>query len=507
MNNIIKYAVIAIVGLVFPHVVPVFALEQQAEVQPPVSNKMIIDGLLFKNEIRAQDMPALVKTASTNKTTQDDVPCKGEWFAFDKDDYLISRTTCADRALAYIVFRITVRKGTKANIAFAVGFYDFKGKGVFERINDSKDRPLPEWVKEHYAGILKEKIAKYLGADANDKSSPTDEAYLELASEMLERKEFDTVIQLASKAISLKYNHHRLYEIRAYAYQGTRQFEQALADTETALNADQKCFVPYYIQGEVYGQLEQYDKAIAAFTRAIELKPELYDAYRGRGVIYAKIGKRKEAITDFTMTIGLHPNDCCAYLKRGWQYMDRGDYDLALEDYTQAIKVNPGFGYLERGSAYYRLGKYKEAVEDFKKAIEKRPDYDYPRLYTLVTAKRISEDMWKTAMEEQKSYILASKSSEWSRTLLKYVLGLGGFTEEDLLAAAAKGKNPTEINGQKCEAYYFIGEQMEWKGDRKGALEYFKKSIDTRASDYIEYGNAEALLKRTREDASAIVTR
>jgi hypothetical protein len=38
-----------------------------------------------------------------------------------------------------------------------------------------------------------------------------------------------------------------------------------------------------------------------------------------------------------------------------------------------------------------------------------------------------------------------------------------------------------------------------WKGDRKGAEEFFRKSVETNAHDFIEYTTSKAMLKNMRE--------
>lgn len=65
-----------------------------------------------------------------------------------------------------------------------------------------------------------------------------------------------------------------------------------------------------------------------------------------------------------------------------------------------------------------------------------------------------------------------------------------------MLAEARKAPTPKETNERLCEAWYILGEVSSWKGDEKKAKEYYVKSVETGETEYIEHGNAKALLSQ-----------
>lgn len=175
-----------------------------------------------------------------------------------------------------------------------------------------------------------------------------------------------------------------------------------------------------------------------------------------------------------------------------------GDLDLALKDNDSVVQKQPENGYFGRGITRYQMGQYEKAIADFRKAVEYKPSYDYNRLYLLTASARLSKDLLQNEFAAIKDYDAATPSADWSRELVRFLVGKDGMDEEGVIARAKQGKNDREVRERLCEAYYFIAEKRLWSGDRDGAKEYFNKTLGTGASDYIEYENAKVLLQAIR---------
>lgn len=291
------------------------------------------------------------------------------------------------------------------------------------------------------------------------------------------------------------------YYNRGVKFEETGQYEKALADYSKALNLNPKFPEALTNRGNIYATREQYELALSDYHKAIELNPALWRTYKNRGQIYAMREQFEMAIADFTKTIELHPNDCCSYNFRAEVYSAIGRYDLAVEDLTKAINLqrHESCFYLARGVAYYRQGLFEKAIEDLNKGCDINQRYEYPYIWTLLAFKKLRVGDYAKYLREFKEYVLANKSQEWIRTISSYLLEIGGLTEEDVLAEARNGKDEREINRRLCEAYYYLAEERLWKGDRNGAEAFFKNSIDTNVRDFVEYGNAKAMLKLMAE--------
>ncbi len=176
-----------------------------------------------------------------------------------------------------------------------------------------------------------------------------------------------------------------------------------------------------------------------------------------------------------------------------------GDHERALADHDKVVEKQPKTGYFIRAITWYRMEKYEKASADLRKALELRPDYDYLWLYLLTAAHRISKGHFEAVLEEVRAYDRKTLSGDWSRVLVRFLLGRDGMNEEQLLGEAKKGRNDREVRERLCEAYYFIAEKRLWQADEEGARAYFARTLGTRATDYIEYGNAKALLERWQQ--------
>jgi tetratricopeptide (TPR) repeat protein len=126
----------------------------------------------------------------------------------------------------------------------------------------------------------------------------------------------------------------------------------------------------------------EYKQAIADFNAAININKNDAEAYIRRGVVRFEINKYinnsfheyEKSIADFTKAIKLNSSKVDAYFQRGSvryqmaQYSTdyAAEYKQAIADFTEAIKLNSRLAkiYLKRGMAYYELAQYGEGIAD-----------------------------------------------------------------------------------------------------------------------------------------------
>ena len=94
----------------------------------------------------------------------------------------------------------------------------------------------------------------------------------------------------------------------------------------------------------------------------------------------------------------------------------------------------------------------------------------------------------------------SNSSSSFIRTISNYYPGTNGLAEKEVLEEAKRGKDDRQIRGQMCEAYFYLGEERMWKGNRRGAKEYFQKSVDTNVYNFIEYQDSKVILEKMKEN-------
>jgi lipoprotein NlpI len=254
----------------------------------------------------------------------------------------------------------------------------------------------------------------------------------------------------------------------------------------------------YYNRGIAWDGKGDSDKAIADYTKTIEIDPKNASAYYNRGVAWDDEGDYGKAIADFTKAIELDPKYADAYNSRGVAWANKSDYDKAIADYTKAIELDPknARAYNNRGDIFYYQTKFREAMADYNKAIENNFEpQDYPYLNLARTASKLSPEEYRKYLDKLYVYVMFQGTKDWIEIVSRYYSGLGPVTDSNVFAEARKGKDQKEIMERLCSAYYYLGEKKFAQGDRKGAAEYFRKSIATKIDYSPEYRSSKAVLK------------
>jgi lipoprotein NlpI len=251
-----------------------------------------------------------------------------------------------------------------------------------------------------------------------------------------------------------------------------------------------------------YSERRDYDKSIEECTK--QINDDAWDksiAYNNRGIANKAKGNYNQAISDYDRAIELNREYANAYNNRGVVHYAIGNLDQAISDYNKAIELNPKHvnAYSNRGLAHKAKGYYEQAVSDYTIAMVLDPEDEYVYIDAIIVSAHLSEDKYKLALKRLKNYMRWRNSSEWIRVISKYYLGVDRLAEKDVLREATKCENKQEMEERLCEAYYYLGEKRLLEGNRKGAEEFFRKSVDTRIYSFIEYQNSLSILVLMKE--------
>ncbi|MDF2800433.1 MAG: repeat-containing protein [Anaerocolumna sp.] len=271
------------------------------------------------------------------------------------------------------------------------------------------------------------------------------------------------------------------------------------------LNGDK---AEYYID---YGmnmiQLGKYDEAVTYFQKAIQDKKNLIVnknnklALRGEGIAYLKAHKFTEAIKKFEEALAIKESDKLnldiLYYKGNAQFK-AGLYKEAAASYTDIIKIKPGdsASYNVRGDIYRSLGEYEDSLADYNKAIDlDKNNYEYYfGKYFLM---------------------LDQKDSEGAKEVLKKALSIKGSTQKDKFNIAkvdyymedydkaVVGFSEAYSNGF-FEAYYYLGDIYERKGEYETAVNNYAMYIENQpvvdsAAVYNQIANCYIKLNKDKE--------
>lgn len=238
----------------------------------------------------------------------------------------------------------------------------------------------------------------------------------------------------------------------------------------------------YYID---YGmnliQLGRYEEALTNFGKAILDKDNLIVnknnkiAFRGEGIANLKAHKYTEAINKFDQALAikeLDNLDLDILYYKGNAQAKAGFYKEAAETYSDIIKLKPGDGtsYYARGNIYRRLGEFDASLSDYNKAIElDKNNYEYYfGKYFLMLDKEDSTGA-KEVLTKALSIRGTTQKDKYNVAKVDY------FMEE--YDSAIAGFSDAYRNGF-FEAYYFLGDIYERKGEYETAINNYAMYIE-----------------------------
>ncbi len=236
-----------------------------------------------------------------------------------------------------------------------------------------------------------------------------------------------------------------------------------------------------------------YEQAIDAYSQAIRTEPDYAEAYFGRAWAHVTKQAYGPAIRDFTRTIGLSPTLADAHYGLGWAYEQNGQTALAIGEYGETLRLSPGHtnAAFSRGILELYDGRPGQAAEDFGAVYEKEQNElgDFALLWLYVSRLHSGTDASRLASS------LADKKSRSPWPGIIFTVFMGEATHEQVIAAM---KDPDELSQRKkeCAGYFFLGQHRLARGDKKGAREYFRKTLGTGVSTYRQYWAAKIELGR-----------
>jgi len=258
----------------------------------------------------------------------------------------------------------------------------------------------------------------------------------------------------------------------------------------------------YCGRGDARKWFSENDLAIADFKRAIEIAPQNTMPYICRAEFWLGTGDYDQAVADYNKALEIQPKDETTYFMRGCIWNLKGEFDKAILDFDRAIETESiqlkQMAYHQRGLSLYFQLKFREAIIDFQRANENNPTKNYYYLFILLAARRGAKEDYPRYLNEFRQLANAPKVYQLIKVISKYYLGMDNVKQEDVLSEAQKGKGIQGLVGL-CQAYYFIGEQKLWEGNRQEAEEFFRRSIQTNIRCAPEYQSSKVMLKLMEE--------
>ena len=194
---------------------------------------------------------------------------------------------------------------------------------------------------------------------------------------------YETAYSLFTRAIGYNSKNYLAYWERAYYKNLKDKNEEALSDyskaieiaLETKLNNNDDLVSLYRNKALVHQDLKQYENALAAINKAIEVNPNMAKAYRTRAVIYEGMKKYDKAKADYENTITLETNKktkADIYLDRSMMEWKVLDYKSCLDDLKKAVDLDPtnGMLYWHRSLVNGYKKNYSLAIKEANTALD-----------------------------------------------------------------------------------------------------------------------------------------
>ncbi len=150
---------------------------------------------------------------------------------------------------------------------------------------------------------------------------------------------------------------------------GTGAYEQAVAEFESALDAEPTSDDAYRGLAEAEEHLGRLAEAEKTYRRAIDLRPQYWAGYSWLGAFYFHQARYADAAAMFQRVVDLAPDGFRGYYNLGAMYDLEGRYSDAIAVLRQSLAVRPTAGaYTNLGNAYFYLQRFPQAVTAFEEA-------------------------------------------------------------------------------------------------------------------------------------------
>src|SRR5262244_1954782 len=315
-------------------------------------------------------------------------------------------------------------------------------------------------------------------------------AFYKRANGYYERGQYDRAIEDYNHVIGLNPNHANAFSNRGATYARKGEYDRAIESYDEAIRLNPKHAAALYGRGNAYRRKGDYDRAIENYDEALRLNPRNANAFSNRGVAYGRKGDYDRAIENYDEALRLNPKYANALYNRGNAYRHKGDYNRAIENYDEAIELNPKHvdAFSNRGLVRFYQGQFAAAVPDFSRAVKLTPTNLYRILLLYLAQVRAGGH----AQDDLAQATMGLDLKEWPGPIVSMYLGK---VPEQAVYDAVADADPNRQRQKRCQAYFYVGQQM-LIGQKNGeAAKMFRETVATNAPNLFEYEGAHAELK------------
>ena len=240
-------------------------------------------------------------------------------------------------------------------------------------------------------------------------------------------------------ALEINSEYHECRLNRAYAFERTGQFKNALRDVDYLLETAPDTAFYHFYKGIILSKLRSYDSSLSSFQKAISLGPvdteaminigtlhyflQQYDSaqyyldkafqinpkqpngYNTLSQILLAKGDHVGSLFAIEKALELVPREPYFLNNRGLVYLEMDSLERGLADINQSIVLNPDNGWVYRNKGIYHLkkGNLKRSLELFIRAQGSKEFIDELYYYFGLVYQQMGDDkkaceMWETGV-------------------------------------------------------------------------------------------------------------
>ena len=234
---------------------------------------------------------------------------------------------------------------------------------------------------------------------------------------LLEVKEYKTVILNAKSLIKKFPNEYIFYNAYAMALMNTGQFDESLEILNLAIKLDEKNIHVLNNLGLIHGYLANYKKANEYYDRALKIKPNFLNALINSANLKEKLNLNTEAIKILKIALKHYPEDFFLHYSIGTIYQFLGDFKNSRLHYQKSLNINSS------NIEIYRLmsmtKKFKENDKDFEILKNKLMDKninEIKKMHLYFALGKAYDDI----KDFDNSFVNYKKGNDIKNNLLKY---------------------------------------------------------------------------------------
>jgi adenylate cyclase len=151
-------------------------------------------------------------------------------------------------------------------------------------------------------------------------------------------------VAAAKRALALNDSYPPSHWVLGYVYLLQKQYEQAMAEMERAIDLDPNLADSYAGLAEVLSRVGRSEETVGMVERALHRKPFVADQHLDSvAAAYYLIGQPEEAIAPLKQFLARYPNILGAHLTLAAVYSELGKEAEARAEAVEVLRINPQF--------------------------------------------------------------------------------------------------------------------------------------------------------------------